>query len=227
MALPKIDTPTFELEVPSTRERHTFRPWLVKEEKVLMLANEGGQFEDMVQACKTVVQNCSFGKVDAGKITMFDLQHLFIRCKEKSVTGTQQFTLICGNCEHKIPYEMKLEELAVNGEIKKGRLDLDDGIVLQLKYPTVNDTLNSTNNTFDYIKACLASVTVGEETITVEDETPEEIENFIDSLPVKAYNGMLEYFDSMPMMSHEVNYKCPECGTENSININGAEHFFG
>ena len=79
---------------------------------------------------------------------------------------------------------------------------------------------------FDYIKACLASVTVGEETITVEDETPEEIEQFIDSLPVAAYNEMLEYFDSMPMMSHEVNYKCPECDTDNTININGAEHFF-
>jgi hypothetical protein len=227
MALPKIETPTFDLEVPSTKEKVTFRPWLVKEEKLLMLANESGNFKDMVQACKNVVHNCSYETLDTGKLTMFDLQHLFIRCKEKSVAGSQTFVLICGSCEHKIPYELKLEELKVQGDLKEGLIEIDDDIILQLKYPSVDDVVSADEkDSFNYIKSCLKSVTMGEEEISIADETEEEVNRFIDSLPVHAYNKMVSYFDTMPMMSHEVNYKCPECGEDNVVNINGAEHFF-
>ena len=229
MALPKIDTPTFDLNVPSTGEKITFRPWLVKEEKILMLANEGGEYEDMVNACKNVVHNCSYETIDAGNLTMFDLQYLFLRCKEKSVAGKQDFVLSCGNCEAKVPYELDLKDIQLAGDVDNDRtVKGTDDIIIKLKYPTVDDALTLQNaKPVDYIKKSIEYVASGDEVINVKDESEEAIDEFMDSLPVDIFTKMLNFFNDMPMMQHIVEFECKECGHKNKVNISGAEHFFG
>ena len=136
MALPILETPTFELTIPSTKETFKFRPFLVKEEKLLMLASESGQFQGMVEACQQVVTNCSFGELDGTKQTMFDLQYLFIQLRSNSVGKDQTFTLTCGGCEKQTPYKLNLEDMEVHGleDEVNNKITINDTMGLVLKY---------------------------------------------------------------------------------------------
>ena len=228
MALPILETPTFELTIPSTKETFKFRPFLVKEEKLLMLAAESGEFKGMVEACQQVVTNCSFGEIDGANQTMFDLQYLFINVRKESVGETQDFTLTCGGCQKQTPYQLNLSDMEVKGldEVGNNKIGITDNMGLVLRYPSSSILAETELNDYDVIAGCIDYVYTEEETISTKDESKEEIGNFIDSLPISAMNEIREYFDTMPLVEYVVDYKCKDCGHENKISINGAEHFF-
>ena len=229
MALPILETPTFELTIPSTKETFKFRPFLVKEEKLLMLASESGQFQGMVEACQQVVTNCSFGELDGTKQTMFDLQYLFIQLRSNSVGKDQTFTLTCGGCEKQTPYKLNLEDMEVHGleDEVNNKITINDTMGLVLKYPSSTLLASPDLTDYDIICGCLDYVYTEEETISAQGESKEEIENFIDALPISAMNQIRDYFEKMPLVEYVVDYKCNEegCGHENKISINGAEQF--
>ena len=228
--LPKIETPTFDFSIPSTGEVKKFRPFLVKEEKVLMLASEGGEYKDMISACEQVVSNCSLEEIDVSKLAVFDLQHLFMRLKEKSTGETQDFTLVCGGCKETMNYTLQLSDVKVQGldERPDSIIKINDDVAIELQYPNANVIMNVTeDDDTAIVNHCLVKVFNGEEVLEIKDETPEHIEEFIDNLPLDVFEKIQEFFNKIPRVEHIVEYACPKCEHANRISINGYEHFFG
>lgn len=229
MALPIITSPTFMLEVPSTKEEFKFRPFLVKEEKILTLASESNVTEDMVHACQQIVSNCSFGELDVANIPMFDLQWIFLQLRSKSVSDIQAFTLICGTCTANLPWEVNLNEFKLSGldTMPDKKVVLDDTTGMILKYPSATTIAKADNiSDADLILECIESIYTEEEVWQSKDVTHEELADFIDQLPLGSLSSISEFFESVPVLEHTIEFKCPKCESDNSVSINGYEHFF-
>ena len=228
MTLPRIETPMFESNLASTGELIKFRPFLVKEEKILMLASESENFKDMVNACAQIVTNCA--GIKGHELTMFDLQDLFLKIRSKSVGETADFTLTCGECEKPTPYALRLDEVKVVGLEKPpdNFIKINEEMGVQLRWPTALIAAEIDELTDDELVAkCIDYVVDGEETFSTEGEPAEEVASFVEELPIETMEKMREFFQQMPRIEHVVEYKCPHCETDNKININGYEHFFG
>tara|TARA_B100000131_G_scaffold68199_1_gene64530 strand:+ start:19077 stop:19772 length:696 start_codon:yes stop_codon:yes gene_type:complete len=231
MALPKIDTPRFNGTIASSGEEVTFRPFKVKEEKILMLASEGGEYKDMVNACAQIVSNC-VENLNAYELPIFDLQDLFIQIRSKSDGALANFKLTCGNddCGESIPYEMDLTEFKMTGLDNRPNdvIQVSEDMIIKLKYP--NAAMASVIDELDdavLVAKCIEHVVDGEETINVEEEPIEDVVNFVEDLPIDTFKEIQSFFTNMPMMEHVVEYTCPKCEHDNRISINGYEHFFG
>ena len=236
MALPQLDTPTFELKVHSLDKNFKFRPFRVKEEKILMLATNEEKFGDMVRACQQVVTNCSFGELDGKQIPMYDLQNIFLRLREKSIGETQDFTLTCGSegCDARINYELKLPDMQLDGleDIPNNKVTVDEekGIGISLKYPS-NETValveeRDESDDMDLILDCIDHIYDDEQVYSREDTTKEELEEFLEGLPLETMKEIRKYYFAQPVLEHVIDYKCPKCDRENKVSINGYEHFF-
>lgn len=226
--LPRLDTPMYETLLPSTGETIKYRPFLVKEEKILMLASEEGDYKGMVNACHQIVSNCTMGAMPED-MTMFDMQDLFVRIREKSVGETQEFTLVCGECEKSITYDLELENLRAKGldNLPDTNIKIGDNFIVRMKYPSALDVAGLEGMTdIDVIAKCIVSIVTEEEETFIKDVSAEELTEFMGDLPVSALEQMREFFQTMPYVEHKVEYTCPHCETDQTISINGYEHFF-
>jgi hypothetical protein len=230
MALPIIDVPTFDVEIPGIKGSVKFRPFLVKENKILTLASASESTSEMYAACCQVISNCSFGKVDAESLAMFQLQSVFIKLREKSIGNIQEFTLKCGKCEDALSYNMDLTSFELVGDINttEKKIELNDSVGIMLKYPSakVQLTQDEMSDT-DILLNSINYIYNGEEIIKPEEETVEEMIEFIDGLPVSALNDAAEFFQQIPTLIHTIKYTCVKCEAKNNIVINGYDHFFG
>ena len=232
MALPKIDTPIHEGIVASTGQKVRFRPFKVKEEKILMLAAEGGEYAEMVNACAQIVGNCC-EEVEAFTLPLFDLQDLFLQIRSQSHGANADFRLYCGNeeCNEILNYTMDLKEFKITGlEDRPDSLIKVPGeeMAIKLRYPGADvGALIDKMQDVEVISKCIEYVADGEETFSMQDESEEEITRFVEDLPLDTFNEIRAFFDKMPMLEHEVEWKCKACGNENKVGINGYDHFFG
>lgn len=226
--LPKIDTPIFTFTQPSTGKDIRFRPFVVKEEKILMLANDGGEPADMVQAAQQVVQNCCVDDIDVREFTLFDLQHLFIKIKGKSTGEIQSYNLGCGKCGEKVGYDLNLDDLQVSGldEDVESFIKVTEDVGIQLKWPTAELVLVGQDDS-TIVAMCIDHVIDGEEVLDIKQETVDDVIEFIESLPLNVYTKITEYFRKMPRIEHTLEFTCPKCSEENYVVISGYEHFFG
>lgn len=230
MALPVIDAPTFDLEVPGVKGVHKFRPFLVKENKILTLAVASEDSKEMYSACCQIIQNCYFGDLDIKDLAMYQMQWIFIKIRDKSIGSIQNFSLSCGQCGDIINYDMDLNDFEVVGDVgvieKKLEISEDVGIVLKQpssKVQLLHEELSDT----EILISCIDYIYNGEEIVKPEEENKEELIEFIDNMPVNLLNEAADFFSKMPSLQHSVEYKCTKCETENKILINGYEHFFG
>ena len=226
--LPKIEVPIFDVSIPSTGEVYKFRPFLVREEKILMLASEGGEYKDMIGACEQIVANCSQEEIKVDELSIFDLQHIFMRLKEKSTGSSQEFTLICGGCEEKMSYTLDLTDVNVTGldTAPDKLIKISDTVAIELAYPTAKTVMEiSDTDDTDIVVKCIKRVYNEDEILEISDETTEDVMEFIDNLPLDVFERVQEFFQKMPKVEHMVEYKC-KCEFENRISINGYEHFF-
>jgi len=232
MALPKIDTPIHEGIVASTGQKVRFRPFKVKEEKILMLAAEGGEYAEMVNACAQIVGNCC-EEVEAFTLPLFDLQDLFLQIRSQSHGANADFRLYCGNeeCNEILNYTMDLKEFKITGlEDRPDSLIKVPGeeMVIKLRYPGADvGALIDKMQDVEVISKCIEYVADGEETFSMQEESEEEITRFVEDLPLDTFNEIRAFFDKMPMLEHEVEWECKACGRENKVGINGYDHFFG
>ena len=232
MALPKIDTPIHEGIVASTGQKVRFRPFKVKEEKILMLAAEGGEYAEMVNACAQIVGNCC-EEVEAFTLPLFDLQDLFLQIRSQSHGANADFRLYCGNeeCNEILNYTMDLKEFKITGlEDRPDSLIKVPGeeMAIKLRYPGADvGALIDKMQDVEVIAKCIEYVADGEETFSMQDESEEEITRFVEDLPLDTFNEIRAFFDKMPMLEHEVEWCCKACGNENKVGINGYDHFFG
>ena len=237
MALPKLTTPTYELEIPSTDEKIKFRPFLVKEEKILMMAMESKSSADITQAVKDIVMECTFNKVNISNMPMFDVEYIFLSIRSKSVGEVSKLKLLCpDDGKTYADVELDLNEVKVQvGDDHTNKIKLTEDMGLIMKYPTI-DSFSETgirdinpSNMLDVISTCILQIyeKKGEKTYDPKDQTKKELTEFIEQLNTKQFKDVQKFFETMPKLKHEMTIKNPKTKKESKVTLTGLNDFFG
>tara|TARA_Y100000296_G_scaffold74564_1_gene93287 strand:+ start:281 stop:985 length:705 start_codon:yes stop_codon:yes gene_type:complete len=233
MSLPVINTPTYELVQPSTKDTITFRPFLVKEEKILLLALEENNENSLAMSLKQIINNCTFEQVNVDILPLFDLEYMFLKIRAKSVGETAKVRLLCeDDGETYAEVEIDLEEVEVSfPEKHTNTINITDEVVLEMRYPTYEllgtgtDEL-TVDKTFDLIGACINRMIEGENIYDRADWTEEELRLFIENLTSKQFAELQIFFETMPKLSKEVSYTNPKTKKKNKMTLEGLQSFF-
>ena len=231
--LPKIDKPLFEMTVPSQGKKVTFRPFLVKEEKILLIAQQGGEEKDIIRALKQILQNCiQDTDFNAEDLTTFDLEYMFMKLRAKSVSNIVKLQYQDNEDEKVYDFEIDLDTIEVQFDPKHtNKIQITDDIGMIMKYPSVNIVNDSPESgdpieVMDHlISSCVDKIFDSENIYDVKDYTKEEINAFLDDLTIESYDRIREFFDTLPKMYHELNYT-NENGSERKIELSGLRDFF-
>ena len=236
MALPKLNVPTYELVVPSTDEKIKYRPFLVKEEKILLIAMESGETKDMLQAVKDIVDECTFNKLKLGDIPMFDVEYIFLNIRAKSVGEVSKLKVLCQD-DGKTYANVEVDLNEVQVQVEEGhtnKIELTDEMGVIMKYPTI-DSFNAngitditTENMLEVIAACIAQIydKKGEEVYDSKDSTQKELIEFVEQLNTKQFQDMQKFFDTMPALKHTITVKNPKTKKESKVTLTGLSDFF-
>lgn len=239
MALPKIVAPKFLTEIPSTKEKVSFRPFLVKEEKALLIAMESKSEATMIEAIKDTIEACVENKIDAGKLPFFDLEYLFLQIRAKSVGEISKFEYRHAKgvnrkgeeCNGVTQVQINLEQVNVEFvENHSNKVMITDNLGAVMKYPTANEIKNIMKNMqtnkleLEMIAACVESV-FDENEVYTPDNLQEAVQ-FIESLDTKQFAKIAKFFETMPKLSHSVTYNCVKCGQEDTVKFEGIADFF-
>ncbi len=236
MALPVLTIPTYELEVPSTDEKIKYRPFLVKEEKILLIALESGENEDIVQAVKTIVDECTFNKLNLGKMPIFDVEYIFLQIRAKSVGEVSDLKLLCpDDGETYAKVEVDLTEVLVQvDEGHTNKIELTDEMGIIMQYPNIDSMVGvgitdiNASNMLDIISTCIEQIydKGGEEVYDSKDSTKKELVEFIEQLNTKQFAEVQKFFDTMPKLKHTVTVKNPKTKKESEVILTGLNDFF-
>jgi hypothetical protein len=233
MALPKLQTSEYTLTLPSTQEEIKYRPFLVKEQKILMIAQESGEERQIADAIGTLVSNCTFGALDAITAPMFDVEYVFLQLRSKSVGAKVKLVVTCPDDEEtKVDVEVDLDEINVQMSIEHSQeINITDDIMLKFRYPVLRDLQGLNSDFGDFEKAmimiyeCIESVVHGEETIHRIDMTKDEITEFIDSFTTEQLEEVMTFFTTMPKVRHVINVTNPKTKVKSEVLLEGLESF--
>ena len=237
MALPKLTTPTYELEIPSTDEKVKYRPFLVKEEKILMMALETKKEGDIVQAVKDIVSACTFNKVNLDAMPMFDVEYVFLNIRAKSVGEVSSFNVLCpddGKTYAKC--EVNLTDVKVQvEEDHTNKIELGNGMGMIMQYPTINSFAETgiktitAENMLEVISSCILQIyeEEGKKVYDPKDQTKKELTEFIEQLNTNQFKDVQKFFNTMPRLKHVVKVKNPKTKKESEITLTGLNDFFG
>ena len=236
MALPKLTTPTYELEIPSTDEKISYRPFLVKEEKILLMAMESGKNEDIVNAVKQIVSECTFNKLKVGTMPMFDIEYIFLNIRSKSVGEISKLRMLCP--DDKKTYtdvEVNLEEVKVQvNDDHTNKIELGNKMGMIMTYPTIDSftetglqEINASNMT-SLISGCIMQIYEddGEKVYEAKDQTQKELQEFIESMNTSQFKKVQHFFDSMPRLKHDMEVKNPKTKKVTKITLSGLNDVF-
>ena len=232
MTLPKIVTPTYELEIPSSKEKITYRPFLVKEEKILLLAQEAGEESDILNAIKQIIKNCTFEEVEVENLALFDLEYIFLNIRSKSVGEKVELKLLCDDDgETYADVTIDLEKIEVDfPKEHTNNIQLTDTISLVMRYPQMSalslTTVSDTETIFHMIKTSIRQIIDGETIYEQVDFTEEDLDVFIESLTSEHFKNIQEFFQTMPKLKHVVKYKNPKTKKQNKRTLEGLNSFF-
>ena len=233
MALPKINTPTYELELPSTKEKVSYRPFLVKEEKILLLALEEEKEDAIARALKQIVNNCTFEKMEDNNLPLFDLEFMFLRIRAKSVGEVAELKLLAPDDNNTyVDVSIPLEEISVTfTEGHTNVIDLTDDVKLEMKYPTfelmgVGVGEMSVDKTFDLIGESVSRISEGETIHERADFSKKDLAEFLDSLNSQQFAEIQKFFETMPRLRHEVQFTNPKTKKKNKVTLEGLQSFF-
>ena len=232
MALPTIEAPKYFLTVPSTKETVEFRPFLVKEEKVLMIAQEAGTNQSMISAMKDIINSCTFGSLDLYSLAMSDLEYILLQLRSKSVGETSNIKFQCDECDEIIDITIDLSEIEVSeSKNEEHKIQLTDDVGITLKSPGLKEAevaarSSKTNNTIvQSLMTVIESVYDAEAVYPFNDASPKEIENFIESLSSQQVVKIKEWVDGLPSLKKEIKFKCSK-GKERTKILSGLDDFF-
>ena len=238
MPLPKIATPTYELVIPSTKKKIKYRPFLVKEEKVLILAMESEDTTQIASAVKDVIKNCIITRgVKVEELSTFDIEFLFLNIRGKSVGEEVEVLITCpDDGTTKVPTVIDLDSIQVQYDEEHSRdIKLDDSLTLRMRYPSMNEFIQNNfvvsdvnlDNTFDIITSCIEQIYSEEESWSSADCTKKELKEFVEQLNSKQFKEVETFFSTMPKLSHKLVVTNPNTGVDNEIILEGLASFFG
>ena len=238
MPLPKISTPTYELVLPSSGRKIKYRPFLVKEEKILIIALESQDQKQIANSIKSILSNCILTrgtKVD--KLSTFDIEYLFLNVRGKSVGEQIEVMVTCPDDEKtQVPMSINIDSIKVKkSKDHKTDIKLDDQYTLKMRYPSLNEFIKTNfsademkvDDTFDLIASCIDQIYSEEESWTQEDCTKKEMVEFLEQLNSSQFKEIETFFETMPKLSHKVKVKNPNTGVESEIVLEGLQNFFG
>jgi hypothetical protein len=238
MALPKVDTPTYELTLPSQDITVKFRPFLVKEEKILYMAMESGQSKDMINAIREIVKACTFDALKVDELPMFDLEYIFLQLRAKSAGEIANFKILCPD-DGKTYTDVEVDLSKVNVEVDdnhNNRIVIDEKrqLGMVLRYPTISNSSVGTdankidvNTIFTILCDSIDHVFEGEKIYPSKDISKDEVKDFLESLPQSAFLKIREFFDTMPKLRHDVEVTNPKTGEKRTVTLEGLTDFFG
>lgn len=235
MALPVLNvSPKYELTVPSTKKKVKFRPFLVKEQKVLLIAYESQDKKQILQAIIDTIKACVEG-LENDELATFDVDYLFTQIRAKSVGEKVNVEIACEHCGILNPVEINLEDVKIEVEESSKVVKINDEISLKLKYPNYSQFLANQNffeatsqseMLMEIVYSCIESIMTEEENIRVIDEPREEIEKFVESLSSKQFEEISAFVQAMPQLKHQVDINCSSCGKESIRILEGIDDFF-
>lgn len=234
MALPKInETPKYDMIIPSTQEKVRFRPFLVKEEKVLMMAMESNDTNQMLNSIVDTLDACVENGVAKDKLTTFDVEYMFTKLRAKSVGETSKVGVKCTQCEESNEVDINVEEIAVAVPQLEKMVELDENITVEMQWPTYSELVKmnpdgggSTEQVFSVLRASLAAIHTKDERIDLKDESPQDIQGFIESMNREQFEKIQNFVQSMPTLSHDIKFKCEHCEHVNELKLEGMQSFF-
>jgi hypothetical protein len=228
MALPKIKHPTYAITIPSTKQQITIRPFTVQEEKLLLMAKASEKLEDVIDCMVKIVQNCIIEPIDASKLATFDIEYIFIKLRSKSVG--EMVDLEYNDPETgKVSFQVNLEEVDVKYVPEHtSKIKVFDDIFIKMKYPTLEDMKSvggdiNENNIIDILYKCIEQMFDDQEVYT--EYTKEELEDFINNLPVDSIANITNFFNTMPAVEHKVILKNKQ-GETKEVLLRGINSFF-
>ena len=234
MALPKLNTVTYELELPSTAEKLKYRPFLVKEQKVLMIAQESEDEKVIQESIASIISECTFDKVDPWELPSFDVEYIFLRIRGKSVGEKVKLNLLCPDDE-KTRVDVNVDLSKVNVQMHVGHsteIELTDDVKIIMSYPTLKDVGNigtidsETEQLFAMLKNCIYQIHEGDTIHQNIDINPKELDEFIDSLSTDHLDKINNFFETMPKLTHTVKVKNPKTKKTREVVIEGFQNFF-
>ena len=233
MALPKLNTLTYELELPSSAEKLKYRPFLVKEQKALMIAQESEDDKLIENTFAQIINDCVFDDVDPYTMPMFDVEYVFLRIRGKSVGEKVKLNLLCPDDEKtRVDVEIDLEDVNVQmSEDHTNIVDITKEIKLIMRYPCLKDMAGfddtgQVSSMFDMIKRCIHEVHDGETIHNKVDISEKELDEFIDSMSTDNFEKVSNFFETMPKLQHVIQVKNPKTKKKNEILIEGLQSFF-
>jgi len=235
MALPKLQTPTYELVLPSTGEKIKFRPFIVREQKKLLIAQESGDDKVIADAIGDIVNSCTFGKIDPKSSPLFDIEFLFLRIRGKSVGETATLMVTCPDDEKtQVKVKMNIEDINVHMTADHTNvIQLNDDIKLYMRYPVLADMKDSilegnmTDKVFDIMNTCIERIEWGEKTYQRVDMTKKELDDFIDSMNNEMLDNVIYFFDTSPKLRHVVQITNPKTNVKSEVSLEGLQNFLG
>jgi hypothetical protein len=238
MPLPKISTPTYELDLPSTGETIQYRPFLVREEKLLVLALESENMKEISTAIKTVIKNCILSKgVKIESLPTFDIEYLFLNIRGKSVGEEIEVNVICPDDEDiTVPVTISVDDIkVVKNKDHNKQIEVDDSIMMEMKYPSLEQFIknnfdfsgsNLMDQSFDLVASCIDKIYQGDEVWSSSDVTQKELIDFLDQMNAAQFQQIEKFFETMPKLSHTVKIKNPKSGVESEVVLEGLSNFF-
>ena len=229
MGLPKLNTPIYELVLPSTEETIKYRPFLVKEQKLLLLAQESENKKEMLDAVSQIIENCTFGKINGKESYVFDVEYVFLQIRRKSIGDKITLNLLCDDDgTTRVPTEIDLNDVKVEiGDNHTNKIQLTDDVQLIMTYPKIY-TIKDINpdNSYDIVTKCVHQITEGDKVYEKVDMSDADLIEFIESMNTDNLNDVLDFFDTMPKIKYQINIMNPNTNVENTINMEGIESFF-
>jgi hypothetical protein len=231
MALPSIATPQFSTTVPSTGQEIEYRPFLVKEEKVLMMAMEGGDNKEIATATKNILKDCILSDVDIKKLTIFDIEFLFLKLRAKSVGETIELKVAHpdenSTCKEMTDVVIDIDDIKVTEQKTDNKIMLTDDIGVVLRYPGIDDVDGlgeSPEQMFSMIANCIEYVFDKENVFN--EFTEKEMVEWIENLKQTQFSKITDFFSEIPKLSHDIEWTCKECGKKDKVTLEGLQSFF-
>ena len=238
MALPVQNVPVYNIKIPSSKEEFKFRPFLVKEQKALLLAQQSEDPLVMVDTLKAVIDSCAKSKVDVDRLAVFDLEYIFSQIRAKSVGENVDLFFYCDTCvdeKAKVKISIDLTKLEVEfNPLHHAKIHLFGDVGIVMKYPTINvvknieryGESNDIDLTFDIIAECVDYIYDGEQLYYAKEQTKEELADFINNMTTEQFTKVEQFFDTLPKLQQKVSYNCPVCSKAHNKTLEGLNNFF-
>lgn len=234
MALPMQTAPNYTVRLPSNNEEVTFRPFLVKEQKYLLLMKEGENSKDTFSAIKQLIKSVTSESVDVEKLPMYDIEYLFLQIRAKSVGETVNFNMTCRNteCDATTQIDVDLETVEVVKKEVNDNIKLTEELGVILRYPSVNQIIDADSitdpeeKTMKLLESSIKSIYDSENSYEADETPSSELRDFIENLTLTQLEDMNEFFESVPSVQKNIEWNCSSCGTENSYIFKGLNNFF-